>query len=148
MILDRLDNIDCYKEMHPLFPEIFKRLKETDWQAQQPGKMECGDYYINVEEVEKRGRSEARCEAHDRYIDIQVPITETEEVGYRSRQSCTEVLSASAERDIVFYEGEADQFFTLAPGSFAIFFPQDAHAPIVGEGRTKKLVVKVPVLSK
>jgi beta-galactosidase beta subunit len=31
----------------------------------------------------------------------------------------------------------------VPPGSFAIFFPHDAHAPLGGEGRVKKAVVKV-----
>jgi biofilm protein TabA len=31
------------------------------------------------------------------------------------------------------------------PGTFAIFFPEDAHAPMAGEGLIHKVVVKVAV---
>jgi beta-galactosidase beta subunit len=33
----------------------------------------------------------------------------------------------------------------LQPGSFAIFFPEDAHAPLSSTGRVHKIVVKVAV---
>mgnify|MGYP003204618341 CR=1 FL=1 len=36
-------------------------------------------------------------------------------------------------------------YFTLGEGEIGIFFPQDAHAPLVGDGRVKKAVVKVKV---
>jgi YhcH/YjgK/YiaL family protein len=34
-------------------------------------------------------------------------------------------------------------FFQLTDGQFAIFFPEDVHAPMIGVGEIKKLVVKV-----
>ena len=33
--------------------------------------------------------------------------------------------------------------FTLSPGEFVIFFPEDAHAPCIGEGVIRKMVAKV-----
>ena len=38
-----------------------------------------------------------------------------------------------------------DLWFSLPPGSFAIFFPSDAHAPLAGAGKTMKAVVKIAV---
>jgi beta-galactosidase beta subunit len=34
-------------------------------------------------------------------------------------------------------------YFELTDNQFAIFFPEDVHAPMIGEGVIKKLVVKV-----
>lgn len=147
MILDKLSNSDCYKGLHPLFEKIFDYLKNNDLHSLKPGKIEFPQdgFYINVDEVDLRPKCDAYPEAHDRYIDIQLPITMAETIGYRSREKCTDVRRASEERDIVFYNNMSDSFFMLEPGTFAIFFPQDAHAPIIGEGRTRKIVVKVPV---
>lgn len=148
MIIDELNNSGRYRELHPLFGEVFDYLGGLDYQSLKTGRTECcgGLFYINVDEVEMRPSCEAFPEAHNRYIDIQVPITREELVGYLPRSSCAHVRSESSERDIVFYDDSPDSYFKLAPGSFAIFFPEDAHAPIIGEGLTKKIVVKVPVV--
>jgi YhcH/YjgK/YiaL family protein len=36
-------------------------------------------------------------------------------------------------------------FFQLTDGQFAIFFPEDVHAPMIGEGEIKKVVIKVKI---
>jgi YhcH/YjgK/YiaL family protein len=51
----------------------------------------------------------------------------------------------SAEKDVLFYEDLPELFFELKPAHFAIYFPDDVHAPMIGEGTIKKLVVKVRV---
>ena len=38
-----------------------------------------------------------------------------------------------------------DMFFQLTNGQFAIFFPEDVHAPMIGEGNIKKMVIKVAI---
>ena len=39
----------------------------------------------------------------------------------------------------------SNTFFQLTDGQFAIFFPEDVHAPMIGEGTIKKLVIKVKI---
>jgi len=34
-------------------------------------------------------------------------------------------------------------YFALTDGQFAIFFPEDVHAPMIGEDEIRKLVIKV-----
>ncbi|MEJ7678546.1 MAG: YhcH/YjgK/YiaL family protein [Segetibacter sp.] len=41
------------------------------------------------------------------------------------------------------YNDKPDTYFTLQAGQFAIFYPEDVHAPQIGEGPIKKLVVKI-----
>jgi len=36
-------------------------------------------------------------------------------------------------------------YVTLLPGEFAIFFPQDGHAPCISEGTLHKAVFKLAV---
>ena len=85
-----------------------------------------------------RGKDETFPEVHNRYIDIQVPITATETIGYLPRTQCHTLQSANEEKDIAFYRDEPASYFELRPGCFAIFFPEDAHAPIIGNGITEK----------
>ncbi|MGZ8545586.1 MAG: YhcH/YjgK/YiaL family protein, partial [Flavisolibacter sp.] len=44
-----------------------------------------------------------------------------------------------------FYSDAPDMFFQLKPGQFAIFFPDDVHAPMIGDAEIKKLVIKVKI---
>ena len=37
----------------------------------------------------------------------------------------------------------AQTFYTLRPGQFTILFPEDGHAPMIGEGDVRKIIVKV-----
>jgi len=36
-------------------------------------------------------------------------------------------------------------YFQLTNHQFAIFFPEDVHAPMIGEGQIKKMVIKVKI---
>ena len=49
----------------------------------------------------------------------------------------------SAEKDITFFEGLAETYIAVKPGMFAIFFPQDGHAPGISPDGVKKVIVKV-----
>jgi beta-galactosidase beta subunit len=53
--------------------------------------------------------------------------------------------SYDAEKDIVFFDDAPETWFRVPAGSFAVFFPEDAHAPLAGEGEVRKVIVKVAV---
>ena len=70
--------------------------------------------------------------------------TGEEGYGWRSVASCTAPRGTyCAERDILFYDDRPDTFLTLRPGGMAVFFPSDAHAPLIGSGEVRKCIVKV-----
>ena len=48
------------------------------------------------------------------------------------------------EKDITKFAIPSDSYIDIKPGMFAIFFPQDGHAPCISsEEEIKKIVVKV-----
>ena len=49
----------------------------------------------------------------------------------------------NVEKDITFFEGLAETYIAVKPGMFAIFFPQDGHAPGITPDGVKKVIVKV-----
>lgn len=51
----------------------------------------------------------------------------------------------NSEKDIIFYGDAATTLLTVHPGQMAIFFPEDAHAPNIGLGTHRKIIIKVPV---
>jgi biofilm protein TabA len=67
-------------------------------------------------------------------------------MGWKPRENCTSQRGEyNAEKDVVFYNDAPEMYFQLNDGQFAIFFPEDVHAPMIGEGPIKKLVVKVKI---
>jgi YhcH/YjgK/YiaL family protein len=51
----------------------------------------------------------------------------------------------SVEKDVMLWSDAPDFYLKLAPGSFLILYPQDAHAPLSGAGEIKKAVFKIRV---
>jgi beta-galactosidase beta subunit len=41
--------------------------------------------------------------------------------------------------------GPVTEFLPLSPGWFAVLFPGEPHAPLIGEGLLTKIVIKVLV---
>jgi len=70
-----------------------------------------------------------------------------EAVGICCGSACRE-LPYDVENDFLKLEGETDRL-TLNPGTFAVFFPDDGHMPMLqladGASQVKKVVFKVPV---
>ena len=88
----------------------------------------------------------AKFECHNAHIDIQICIRGNETLGWKPRQQCqSEREPYNPEKDVQFYTDAPDMFFQLTDGQFAIFFPEDVHAPMIGEGEIKKMVIKVKI---
>ena len=94
-----------------------------------------------------RSRVEAKLETHRKYIDIQFVISGVDEMGWRPLPSCGKASTPyDAEKDAALFESAPDSWVAVGPGAFAVFFPEDAHAPLIGAGEpVRKLVVKVRV---
>lgn len=104
------------------------------------------DLAVLVSSDQGRGRRNSPLEVHRRFIDIQYVISGNEVIGWRSFDSCKKSTSPFDDsRDIGFLADRPESWFRLSPGSFAVFFPTDAHAPLAGSGLVRKAVVKIAV---
>lgn len=146
MIIDKLENIGMYASVNPLFAQAIEFLKSTDLNAHEPGKvvLKEGELFVNFAAARPKTKDDAKIETHNNFIDIQIPLTGTELMGYMPRTDLAEA-EYNAEKDVTFYLGHATDYLTVKPGMFAIFFPEDAHAPGVTEVELKKVIVKVRV---
>lgn len=146
MIIDKLENLGMYASVNPLFAQAIEFLKSTDLNAHELGKvvLKEGELFVNFAAARPKTKDDAKIETHNNFIDIQIPLTGTELMGYMPRTDLAEA-EYNAEKDITFYPGHATDYLTVKPGMFAIFFPEDAHAPGVTEVELKKVIVKVRV---
>jgi YhcH/YjgK/YiaL family protein len=150
MILDSLQNASKYVGLHPAFAKAFEYISNTDLSSIEPGKYEIDGDQLKATVFDKKGmtveESTAKFECHNQYIDIQVCIRGVEKMGWKPRETChTEKGPYNEEKDVVFYIDAPDMFFELRGGQFTIFFPNDVHAPMIGDGEIKKMVIKVKI---
>ena len=146
MVIDTLENIEKYASLNPLFTQAIEFLKSHDLHSMEIGKteLEGKDLFVNVAQTNPKTKEEAKLETHRDYIDIQIPLSGTEIMGYTAAKDCLPTdASYNAEKDITFFEGLAESYIAVKPGMFAIFFPQDGHAPGVTSDGVKKVIVKV-----
>lgn len=145
MIIDKLENLDKYVALNPLFAQAVDYLKNTDLNAVEPGtkvNLKENDLRVNFAQTKPKTKEQARLETHRDFIDIQIPLSGTEVMGYTPAADLPDA-EYNAEKDITFYEGLAESYIDVKPGMFAIFFPQDGHAPGVTETGVRKVIVKV-----
>ena len=146
MVLDTVDQAARYTALHPRFADAFEFLARLDLAALAPGRIQIDGerLYVSIDHVVGRGREGTRLEAHRRYIDIQVTIAGTEQIGWRPLVHCREPDGPfTPDRDIGFFKDAADTWLIIPERHFVILFPDDAHAPLAGAGPVRKAVVKV-----
>ena len=89
MILARLEQADRYLALHPDFPAAIAFLRGQPLSDLPQGRIEiAGSMYALLSRSPARRRSEARLEAHRKYIDIQYVIAGVEEMGWNPRSRC------------------------------------------------------------
>ena len=146
IIVDRLERADNYYHMHPAFEKAFAFLRQNALAELPIGRHEIdGDrMFCIISKGPGRSRAEAKLEAHRKYIDIQYVIAGTDEMGFKPTAACTlSDVSYDADKDIELFKDESESWTQVPAGSFVIFFPEDAHAPLVGSEEIHKAVLKI-----
>jgi len=142
MILDTLENLKNYASLNPLIGKVADFIAENDLSKIPVGKLliEGEDLFGNFSLAKGKTKEEAKIETHNRMIDIQVPISGDESMGYTPRKNLVP-QPYDEQKDLTLYEGLAEQYVTVHRGEFVIFFPQDGHAPCVTEAETLQKVI-------
>ena len=149
MIIDTIHNAPKYFSLHPLFAKAFEFIHQTDLANAADGKSEIAEglkAIISNGAGKSKESSLQKFECHDKNIDIQLCVKGTEDFGWKPREKCVLPNGGyNEEKDVRFFNDAPDMFFQLTDGQFAILFPEDVHAPMIGEGEIKKLVIKVKI---
>lgn len=146
MILANPADSPRYEALHPLFKQVFDYIKANDLSKVPAGRIELDTdkLFINVVDTELISPNSAKLEAHRKYIDIHVPITQAELIGCAH---ISEVGESEApfdeEGDFALYTYPRPLWLLVKPGEFLVVYPEDTHAPLVGKGAQRKLIVKV-----
>lgn len=148
MILGITTQSDRYSALHPLFA------RGIDFVEQQRGNLTPGRYeidgdnlFVMIVDTTLKDKSEATLEVHNKYIDIQLIIKGVETFAWADRDKCKAPRGEfDTQNDIGFFEDSPSNYIKASDGEFVVFFPEDAHAPLIGTGRVIKAIIKVKCL--
>jgi biofilm protein TabA len=150
MILDHLARADRYRGGHAGIATAFDYLRTVDFSKLVDGRNAIdGDWlFAMLNRYRTKPHAEAVWESHRKYIDVQYLVSGSEWMGYVPLDRAPMVaMPYDAPRDVAFYAAGTDGFLMTA-GQFAVFFPEDIHAPGLMGGKAVdvvKVVVKVAV---
>lgn len=148
MIVSNLQNSQRIEGLHPLFKVLFEYVKANDLLHAELGRIEVqgDDLFINNVNPKCVAPDKQVLEVHRDYIDVHILLEGVETVGWKAIEDVTQVEKPyEKEGDYALYSDVPTTFVTLYPGQFMIVYPEDPHAPIIGEGKIRKLIAKVRV---
>jgi YhcH/YjgK/YiaL family protein len=149
MIIDTVVNASKYTSLNPLFAKAFDYINQNDIANLPDGTTAIDEglkVIVNTASGKTAEASLAKFECHDKNIDIQICVKGLETIAWKPREKCvTPNGEYNPEKDVRFFSDAPDMFFQLTDGQFGIFYPEDVHAPMIGEGEIKKIVIKVKI---
>ena len=146
MVVDTLENLEKYTSLNPLFVQAIDFIRSHDLHTMEMGKTELQgkNLVVNIALTTPKTKEQAKLETHNKFIDIQIPLSATESMGYTPAKYCIPAdVPYNEDDDITFFEGAAEAYIPVKPGMFTIFFPEDGHAPGISSEGVKKVIIKV-----
>lgn len=149
MILDKLENAANYYDCVPGFEDFMDFYANNDLESLPACKIKLkgDDLIVNINDFKGKEEADCRMEAHREYLDIQIPLGDDEEMGWKAQVDCCDITTEyNEQKDVEFYADKATARFTVPAGHFAVFFPEDGHQPGIAPGKQyRKIIVKAKV---
>ena len=145
MILDSLSNTASIEQLHPLFKKAFDFLKSTDFSTKEAGKivLDGDDLYVSIAEPVGKSKDAAKMETHNKYIDIQMPLTTTETMGWKATKELKKITQPyNEEKDITFLLIPRQPTYKCNPENLPYSFLKTDMLPVSLKETSKKLSLK------
>lgn len=147
MIFGKITDSARIEALHPALHRLFEFVKTHDLMQLPIGRNEIdGDrLFINIAENNLVSPEQQKLEVHRAYMDVHLPLNNVETIGWRAL-STIDVPSEQPfdeASDYALYAAPATSYVEVHPGEYLIAYPEDAHAPLIGEGNLRKAVAKI-----
>jgi len=149
MILDKIENADLYKNIHPGVKKALNYIRNTNFNDLPMGKheIEGNDLFVIFKEYQTKQVDGNLLESHLKYIDVQYIVDGVEQMGVTMHTAQEPKKKYDTVDDYMLFDEPYD-IITVNKGMFAIFFPDDIHMPDITTGdpsQVKKAVIKVKI---
>ncbi len=145
MILDILENAHRYQSLNKNFAKAIEFLMRQDLKdlPAQDYEIDGANVYAIIVKAQGRNKDEALLEIHKKYIDIQLVLAGTDDMGWKPTSACKHPSGEyDQDTDVQFFNDEPNAMLATQGGAFAIFFPEDAHMPMISTDELHKVIVK------
>jgi len=147
-----IDPDELYRQYHnnkTVWEKVLSFLKITNLDTLTAGKhaIDGDNAYASVTEAPSKELDKASWESHKKYIDLQYVIKGKERIDVANANTATIIKPYDAAKDVANYTATGTSHIA-EPGTFFLFFPQDAHRPnikVPGYDVVKKIVIKIKV---
>lgn len=146
MIYGKLSQAWRVEPLHPLFPKLFEYVRTHDLLHEPLGRIEVlsDSLFINNSEPTLVPQDKQVLEVHRKYIDVHILLEGRERVGWLPTGEAHHAVHVYDEAaDFATFADQPSTYVDMRPGDFLIVYPEDAHAPIIGDGTVRKLIAKV-----
>ncbi|MCL1972695.1 MAG: YhcH/YjgK/YiaL family protein [Endomicrobia bacterium] len=144
MITDKINNSEFYIKHFPSLSEAFGFISSNEGKFREGKHIINDDMYAVVEKSFPKPREEQKLEVHKKYVDLQYIIEGSDIIGWKSLSECADIFKKYEDsKDIAFFNEAPDFNIVLTAGSFALFFPDDAHSPLSGSESVLKCIIKI-----
>jgi len=146
--IDRREFAVHYHQNKARWDKAFAFLAKEDLQTLEAGnhQLDGDNVFVKVTEYNSKNPEDVSYENHQNYADIQFVVSGMEYIGRTDLSQTTVLTPYDKEKDIQFYKVATSEKLLAKPGTFFIFFHDDAHCPglkVNDNAPVKKMVIKV-----
>ena len=146
MMIDTLENTARYACHSPLLAKGLEAIREYAGRPLGKYEIEGDRLFLLIQEYRTKELADSVWELHHAYMDVHCMLNGEEFVGYAADAAALEVVSPfDGARDAELLAGNGS-FIACAAGTFAVFFPYEAHMPGVAiqtPSDIRKIVLKI-----
>ncbi|MGL6312973.1 YhcH/YjgK/YiaL family protein [Vibrio sp. WXL103] len=151
MLFGHVSKLNLVPYIHP----TLRALIQESWMIAHDDAAEDGQYalsmsgaYVVLARAKTSPKDQRSAKFHKHYLDIELLLEGREAIGFSNHLEDELVEMESLEHDIKICKAIKDeQFVTLAPGDFALFYPNQPHRPLCTAeeaGMVRKAIIKIP----
>lgn len=148
MILTNLAHTKEVERLHPDLKTLFDYVRTHDLLSAPTGRIELRGEEVFINNVNPQCVSveEQPLEGHRAYIDVHILLQGEETIGWLNLADAHELKTPYNEADdFLLYADRPQNYIRLLPGQCLLAWPEDLHAPVIGQGRIRKLIGKIKI---
>ncbi|MBN2898139.1 MAG: YhcH/YjgK/YiaL family protein [Clostridia bacterium] len=145
MIYDKVENISNYGSKHSNLQKAFESIASGAYLNFETGRntIDGDNLYATKVKLELKDSDAGVFEAHQAYVDIHIPLVNSEDMGLSFVDDLTITSDYDANVDYLLGNSEKSIDVTLSEGQFIVLFPQDAHKVGVSKSKIGQAYEKV-----